>query len=77
MHGSISDFICSPLNVLINSTGAALYVKSICVYIINLIHSLGIKKNTAGNRNSAALCTAAATPGGNRYFIVVGDLQYL
>ena len=63
--------------MLVNGTGAALYVHSLGVNLVNFIHALGIQQNAAANRQSAALRAAAGTP--NRYgnFVVVCNFNNL
>ena len=63
--------------MLIDSTAAALYVHTLLVDLIDLIHTLGVQNDTAGNRNGTALSTAAATPGGNGDLVVVSNLEDL
>ena len=77
MHGSLAYFVGSPFDMLINRTGAALYVHTFCIYFINLIHSLGVQNNTAAYGDRAALGTAATAPGGNGNLVVICNLQYL
>ena len=75
MHGSIAFFICSPFNMLINSTGTAFYVHTLFIYIIDFVHSLCIKNNTAANRNSTTLSTTTGAPCGNRNFVIIGNFK--
>ena len=76
MHCSLASFVCHPLQVFVDCTCAALYVHRFFIDVVYFVHSLCIENNTAANRNSAALRTAAAAPGCYGDFIVICDFQY-
>ena len=75
VHCSITLFISSPLNVLVDSTCAALYVHALLVYVIDLVHSLCVKNDTSANGNSTTLSSAACAPCGNGDLVIVSYLE--
>ena len=77
VHGCLTDLVGRPLDVLVDRTRAALDVHTVGVDLEDLVHSLGIQNDTAAHGDSAALRTAAGTPGGNGDLVVVGDLDNL
>ena len=77
VHHGVALFVDQVFQRGENHAGLAGDVARLRVQVDELVQPLDVQQNAAGHRQSAALTSGAAAPGGDGNFIVVGDLHDL